>query len=195
MIPLLILRHGKTSWNLQKKLQGRTDISLCDEGIDILRQQKLPSEFEGFSWVCSPLSRARQTAELLGAENVLIEPSLIEMSFGDWEGHTLADLHASFGADMRENEARGVDMQPPNGESPRDVQARILPFLKNLSEPTVAVTHKGVIRALKSLAYDWDMTDKLPMEFKWGAAHLFMIDEEGMPHPSRINIELESKAS
>ena len=195
MIPLLLLRHGKTSWNIQKKLQGRTDIPLCEEGIETLKRNSIPAEFRSYQWFSSPLTRARQTAELLGGENVQISPSLIEMNFGSWEGHSLQELHLQNGDEMRENEARGLDMLPPGGESPRDVQQRLLPFLKNLTGPSIAVTHKGVIRAFKSLAYNWDMTDKLPIEFRWGAAHLFLIDAHGMPHPERINIELDDKVS
>ena len=49
---------------------------------------------------------------------------------------------------MSENEAAGLDFRPAGGESPRDVQDRLLPWLAGLRGPTVAVTHKGVIRAL-----------------------------------------------
>jgi len=195
MIPLLLLRHGKTEWNLQKKLQGRTDIPLCEEGIEFLQKKRLPAEFQDFHWYVSPLTRARQTAELLGGVDVEINSSLIEMNFGDWEGFSLKELHEKYGDAMRQNEARGIDMLPPGGESPRQVQARLRHFLKNLSSPAIAVTHKGVMRAFKSLAYNWDMTDNFPIEFNWGAAHLFMIDADGLPHPNRINIELDDKVS
>ncbi len=191
MIPLLLIRHGKTAWNIEKKLQGRRDIPLSEQGRNQLQNCILPSEFRHFSWTSSPLVRATETAEILGALNPLVEPRLIEMHWGDWEGNTVRDLRARYGETMVENEARGLNMKPPGGESPADVQKRLRPWLKSLTKPTIAVTHKGVIRALKSLAYDWDMTCKSPTTFDWNCAHLFKINEQGMPIVDRVNISLE----
>jgi len=193
MIPLLVIRHGKTDWNAQKKLQGRRDIGLSDEGRQALQKCRIPAEFSNYQWRSSPLMRARETAQLLGAQDVGIDDRLIEMDWGDWEGKTIRELRHHYGAQMAEIEARGVNMQPPGGESPADVQQRLLPFLKSLTAPTIAITHKGVIRALKSLAYDWDMTDKSPVAFNWTTAHLFMIDGKGTPHANRVNIGLDDK--
>ena len=53
------------------------------------------------------------------------------------------------------------------------------------------MTHKGVIRALKSLAYNWDMTDKAPVSFDWATGHLFEVSESGDIRPLRINISME----
>jgi probable phosphoglycerate mutase len=53
---------------------------------------------------------------------------------------------------MTQNEAAGLDFRPPGGESPRDVQERLKPYLASLAGPTIAVTHKGVLRALYALA-------------------------------------------
>ncbi|GLQ05233.1 histidine phosphatase family protein [Sneathiella chinensis] len=192
MIPLLLVRHGKTAWNLQKKLQGRRDIPLCPEGMQELSRRGLPAGFEAYNWVSSPLVRAQETAVLLGGRDIRVEPTLIEMDWGDWEGFTIPTLRERLGDAMEQNEARGLDMQPTGGESPRMVQERLRPWLAALDAPTVAVTHKGVIRAIKSLAYQWDMKDKFPLEFDWSAAHLFDIDGKGEVHPVRLNISLEN---
>jgi broad specificity phosphatase PhoE len=193
MTRILFIRHGKTQWNLEKKLQGRRDISLCDEGIALLQKFRLPQEFENYDWSVSPLKRAQETARLLGAHKLQTEAALIEMDWGDWEGHTIGELRQIYGSQMLTNEARGRDMFPPNGESPTMVIERITPWLKSLQQDTIAVTHKGVIRAAKSLAYNWDMTDKSPVAFEWTAAHLFKIDAEGRLSPERVNINLESQ--
>ncbi len=191
MIPLLLIRHGKTEWNLQKKLQGRRDIDLSEIGKAELNACSIPKEFAQFKWRVSPLARAKQTADILGAPSYEIDERLIEMDFGLWEGKTINELRTEFGQEMRENEAKGLHMKPPNGESPFEVQQRLLPLLKELREPTIAVTHKGVIRAIKSLAFSWDMTDKFSQDFRWNAAHLFTVDAMGFPHVKRINIELD----
>ena len=191
MVRLLAIRHGKTDWNLRKKIQGRTDIALSPEGRAELAGRHVPNEFASFDWTASPLKRARETAELLGATSLKIEPALIEMSWGDWEGETLPGLLEKYGDDFRYNEARGLLMTPPGGESPADVVARLKPWLASLKRDTIAVTHKGVIRALKSLAYNWDMTDKAPVSFDWTTGHLFEVTPEGDLRPLRINIAME----
>jgi probable phosphoglycerate mutase len=191
MVRLLVIRHGKTEWNLKKKIQGRTDIPLSDLGRAELSKMRLPAEFSGFHWVSSPLKRTRETAELLGATELQIEPALIEMNWGEWEGETLTGLRAKYGDEFKYNEARGLNMTPPGGESPADVVARLTPWLKSLDRDTITITHKGVIRALKSLAYNWDMTDKAPVKFDWATGHLFKVNPEGGLLPLRINISME----
>ena len=191
MVRLLVIRHGKTEWNLKKKIQGRTDIPLSDLGRAELLKMELPSEFAEFNWTSSPLKRTRETAELLGAKNLRVEPALIEMNWGEWEGETLSDLSEKYGDDFKYNEARGLNMTPPGGESPADVVARLKPWLQELKADTIAVTHKGVIRALKSLAYNWDMTDRAPVKFDWATGHLFEVSADGGLLPLRINIAME----
>lgn len=191
MVRLLVIRHGKTEWNLKKKIQGRTDIPLSELGRIELAGMRLPAEFGGFNWTSSPLKRTRETAELLGAKNLKVDPALIEMNWGEWEGETLSDLSEKYGAEFKYNESRGLNMTPPGGESPADVAARLKPWLQGLEADTIAVTHKGVIRALKSLAYNWDMTDKAPVKFDWATGHLFEVSSDGGLLPLRINISME----
>lgn len=87
---LYIIRHGKTDWNKIYKLQGRTNIPLNQEGIQMAKDAAL--EYKNIHFdvcFCSPLDRARQTAELLlEGRNipVNVDERLIEMSFGICEG-------------------------------------------------------------------------------------------------------------
>ncbi|MEH6402353.1 MAG: histidine phosphatase family protein [Sneathiella sp.] len=191
MIPILLIRHGKTSWNAAKKLQGRRDIPLSDAGRQLLEKNVIPDEFLNFKWVSSPLIRAQETAKILGAKDPDIEDLLVEMDWGEWEGRTIGELRRELGPAMKGIEDKGLHMKPPEGESPAEVQDRIRQWLETIKEPTVAVTHKGVIRAFKSLAYNWDMTDKSPVTFNWNCAHLFEVDEQGQVFPVRVNINLE----
>ena len=73
-----------------------------------------------------------ETAVLLGL-NPQPEPRLIEMAWGAWEGRRLSELRAELGDLMRENEERGLDFRPPDGESPRDVQNRVRPLLAEIA--------------------------------------------------------------
>ncbi len=190
---LVLIRHGETAWNQQKRLQGRADVPLTATARAALARRRLPPRFRGAAWFASPLSRAVETARLLGADRLVIEPRLIEMDFGAWEGHRLAELRAGAEREMAANEARGLDLCPPGGESPRQVQDRLRPwFAERAAEGglSVAVSHKGVIRAVLALAYDWDMLDKPPVRLDWRAAHLFAIGPNGSIRAKDLNVEL-----
>jgi probable phosphoglycerate mutase len=84
------MRHGKTDWNAQNKLQGRTDIPLNDEGRRMAAEAgKKYADIHFDVCYCSPLVRAKETAEIvLKGRNVPIitDDRLIEMSFGIYEG-------------------------------------------------------------------------------------------------------------
>jgi probable phosphoglycerate mutase len=84
------MRHGKTDWNAQNKLQGRTDIPLNDEGRRMAEEAgKRYADIHFDVCYCSPLIRAKETAEIvLQGRNVPIitDERLIEMSFGIYEG-------------------------------------------------------------------------------------------------------------
>jgi probable phosphoglycerate mutase len=138
--------------------------------------------------VTSPLKRCVQTAALLGAPDAPREPRLIEMDWGDWEGQTIASLRERLGDEMRENEARGLDFRPPNGESPREVLLRVRTWLREVATPTLAVTHRGVIRAVLAQATGWDMRGRPPFKLDWSAAHVFLV-HDGEPSVERLNVK------
>ena len=171
-----MVRHATTDWNQQGRIQGHRDIPLNDDG----RAQARGWQFDatGYRWIVSPLKRAIETAHLLGATSIERELRLSEMHWGEWEGRTLTALREEFGEAMSRNEARGLDFRPTGGESPREVQARLASWLNDVSQcstPCIAVTHKGVIRALMSYATGWDMRGKSPHRLDWDSAHRFRV--------------------
>jgi broad specificity phosphatase PhoE len=188
---LALIRHMPTEWNAAGRLQGREDLPLAAEAAP---EWRVPPELNGFGWLTSPLRRALDTAHRLGIAEPVVEPRLTEMGWGAWEGETLAGLRARLGAEMATAEAAGLDLRPPGGESPREVQARVMPLLAEIARsarPTAAITHKGVIRAVLSLATGWDMKDKPPHRLSWSAAHLLRLDTAGRPSVARLNLPLE----
>ena len=187
MTLLALLRHGETAWSAAGRIQGRTDVPLLP-GSAI----QVPNICRGMRIVTSPLRRCVETAALLGAPDAAREPRLIEMSWGDWEGESFAALRERLGEAMRDNEARGLDFRPANGESPREVRHRLKSWLHEVAgagEPTLAVTHRGVIRALFAEATGWDMRGKPPARLEWDAVHLFRIDGAGAPRVERLNVK------
>lgn len=202
MSVLLVLRHGPTEWTAARRLQGRSDIPLSVAGRAMVAIWRLPDRSRSLPWVTSPLRRCTETAEILrrGTPAIgtpRIEPRLTEMSFGAWEGRSLGELRATHGPAMAELEGRGLDFRAPDGESPRDVQDRLRPWLEALaadSDGVVAVTHKGVIRALYALATGWDMSGKPPQRLLDNTVHEFDLDRTGL-RIGTLNIPLRQQAT
>jgi len=185
---LALLRHAETAWNAERRIQGQTDVPLSDIGRARVRGSSLPPACRGLRVVTSPLERCVETAALLGIPEAPREPRLMEMHWGEWEGTTLEALRGSLGKSMQENEDRGLDFRPPGGESPREVAARVTQWMRELREPTFAVTHRGVIRVVLALATGWDMLGKPPAKLDWTAVHFFDIDATGQPRVRELNV-------
>lgn len=186
MTALALMRHADTAWSVDRRIQGRADLPLL-ENISL----SLPEACRGMRIVTSPLRRCVQTAALLGAPDAPREPRLAEMDWGAWEGHTLTGLRRILGQAMVENEARGLDFTPLGGESPRLLLARLRGWLEEVARsrtPTLAITHRGVIRVILAEASGWDMRARPPAKLDWKAAHFFDLDEQGIPAVLRLNV-------
>lgn len=193
-VAFALLRHASTEWNEQGRLQGLTDTTLSAAGEADARSWRLPSPADGWKRLSSPLQRAHRTALLLQPPaEVSIERRLREMSFGSWEGRTLAELRATVGQAFIDAENKGLDFQPPGGESPRAVMARIAAWAGEIvekGEPVVAVSHKAAIRAVLALATDWDMMGRPPIKLDWRALHFFRVAPDGTISLDRANVPL-----
>jgi broad specificity phosphatase PhoE len=143
MTELLLVRHGETDWNAEGKLQGHTDRPLNDYGRR--QAQALADRLAGESIeavYASDLSRARETAEILGAKlglPVLVDPDLREKNWGNWEGLT---------SDERLN----VEFEGETREAHRD---RTLSAVQRIVERhpdgrIVVVTHGGSLRRIQA---------------------------------------------
>jgi broad specificity phosphatase PhoE len=145
-----LLRHGQTDWNIDLRLQGSTDIPLNETGKAqaLLAAQHLHRE----DWdviIASPLSRAKDTAEIVGAlldMPVVVVPELIERSFGTAEGMD----HASWRKLYESHETiEGL-------ESLEDLRARtllLLDLIKNeyAGQRVLAVSHGAFIRKVLTI--------------------------------------------
>ena len=157
------IRHGETDWNVAGRLQGRHDVPLnargraqADHCGNILRDLFAsnghdPAEFD---YVSSPLGRACETMELmrpplgLPPDGYRLEQRLAEISFGEWEGFTIAQLHNRDAQRIAAREHDKWHFVPPGGESYETVSGRMREWYENLTRDTVAVAHGGTARAL-----------------------------------------------
>lgn len=147
---LILLRHGETIWNTQKRLQGHDDSPLSDRGIAQARaiapslRALAPARV-----VASDLGRTRQTARLIGYQDAPGEPRLRELDMGEWTGRAKDELIAS----RPEEYAawRAGRFTPRGGESWADFTLRIRTALTDWvgrgGGDLLAIVHSGVVRA------------------------------------------------
>ena len=199
MVEIFVVRHAVTDWNEEKRFQGHSDIPINKAGREEIQRYKLPLEWEEALLLASPLNRAQETAELLSGKEPIIEPELIEMNWGRWEGRRYDQLAKELGDELKQNEDRGLDFRPEEGESPREVCERLTRWFKNLTKgenkKIVIVTHKGVIRAMMALAFNWDMMGKAPAKLQRYAGHHFLIKEDGRLECRTMNMALKIRAN
>ena len=160
------VRHGETDWNAERRLQGQLDIPLNDVGRRqseqcgstlrglIAARRKAPADF---AFISSPLSRARNTMEILRGrldlprEGYAIEPRLAELSFGRWEGLTYAEVRALDGAALAVRERDKWNFTTPDGESYAGLLARVRAWHAGVKGDIIVAAHGGVARALMVL--------------------------------------------
>jgi broad specificity phosphatase PhoE len=179
---LCLLRHGRTAWNEAGRIQGRTDIPLSPFGRRQVAAWRLPPPFARASCIASPLLRARETAAILGHTDHTLDHRLQEMSWGAYEGCTLAELRREHGTRFAANTARGLDFRPPGGESPREVAERLRACLADLARTRrdhLIVTHKGVLRVSLVLALGWTMLREPPVAIADDQALLYRVGGSG----------------
>src|SRR6266700_3451333 len=151
---LLLVRHGQSTWNADRRIQGQLDPPLSERGVAQacgLAERLTGHRLAGF--YCSDLTRARQTARLIGrsveAEPVP-EPGLREIMLGEWEGKTREDLVAGY-PELWARWAAEPDWDiVPGGEGAGPFAGRVLATMGRLRErhpngDLLCVTHGGVI--------------------------------------------------
>lgn len=145
--PFLFLRHGQTVSNAAETICGATDLPLTALGHRqaqevALRILSLPPALRPASLWCSPLARARSTAEPL-AEALCLPirtvAGLAERNWGAWEGLPRHRLQRA--------------ETPPRGEGPAAFRARVEAALPAIEGPTpiLVVAHSGIARELHAL--------------------------------------------
>lgn len=165
---LYLLRHGETDYNRRKALQGQLDQPLNETGRQQAREAARQLAGIRFDQVyVSPLGRTRETAALatgLPPEQLTLEPAIIEISFGPWEGRITDELGAAFAPFFADPPA----YQPPEGgETLLHLMDRVGGFLDRVSrehageQAILAVSHGAAIHAMIAAAL------RLPLDQFW----------------------------
>ena len=149
---ITLIRHLPTEWNVNTWLQGRQDIEILPitdrDQLEIVKNQNNLSRLQPFDLIlASTLKRTQQTAQMYGM-NVVIEPLLDELDFGDFEGRPKEELITELGNRWLEN-PRELQL----GESVIHLENRIVHFIKKYEsyDNILVFGHGSWIRAFISL--------------------------------------------
>ena len=164
--PLYILRHGETTWNTERRMQGTKNSDLTELGrrqaLAVGRALKAELDRTPGPTVFwrSPLGRVRETAEIIGRELGLgaadwrEDARLKELSYGEWEGQSWQEIEAVRPNALNDWKADPHGFCPPGGETHFDLRRRCAEFLTEVAASgvrTVVVGHGvsgAVVRGL-----------------------------------------------
>ena len=164
---LYIVRHGETDWNVQRRLQGESDVPLNHEGKAMaVKTGEALREIPFDLAVTSPYIRAEETADLILGDRKLprlTDPRIREITWGEWDGKTVEEIK-----DMGKKEEFDLFYKAPfqfqgapGGETIKQVCARGKNFLEDLeARPEYAgktiliVSHGCTIRGILNHLYD-----------------------------------------
>ena len=157
MTQLILIRHGETVWNQQRRMQGHSDSPLSETGMRQARLLAHHLKQIEFSVLYSSDSgrahhTARSVAEVTGHEFVL-EPRLRERHFGAFEGLTGSEIEAKYPADYARFKSRDQAHVIPGGESASQFRARVSACFHEIAarhagELVVVITHGLVLDVL-----------------------------------------------
>ena len=161
---IYLLRHGEKIWNKQGRRQGWKDSPLTKKGCSQatangVRLRKLLANGDAVKMYSSPQGRAWQTAVLVAEEinypvnDILLENSLREISFGDWEGMTEPEVADRFPREWAKRNSDTWNNACPNGESYRDLRSRLEAWIRltKLGETSIIVCHGQTSKVFRGI--------------------------------------------
>ncbi|HEY7656189.1 MAG TPA: histidine phosphatase family protein [Burkholderiales bacterium] len=182
---LIVIRHGETAWNREKRMQGTTDTQLSDVGREQARA--LGRRLAGRAFAAlytSDLSRARDTARLIAehtGRELVMDSRLQERRFGIFEGLTSDEIIARYPEEHTRFASRDPDYAVPGGESARSFTQRCIGCLAELAarhrgDEVVVVTHGLVLDSLYRAAHGLDHGARRPVPLINASMNIFGYD-------------------
>lgn len=167
MTRVILIRHGETAWNRERRMQGQSDTPLSQEGH--AQARALGARFAGWQFAAlysSDLARAMDTARYVAdttGQEIVADIRLRERAFGIFEGLTAIEIAERYPDEFEQFHTRDPDYVVPRGESARAFYDRCVGCLveiaeRHFEEDVVVVTHGLVLDAVYREAHS------LPLE-------------------------------
>ena len=192
MAYLILVRHGKSAWNALGKWTGWTDVDLNEEGIaEARRAGEAIKDIEIHRAHVSDLKRATQTLghikETLQKDiDTTIDPALRERHYGIFTGKNKWEVKEEVGDEEFKKIRRSWDHQIPEGESLKEVYARVVPYFEKAILPdlkkgknVLVSAHGNSLRALMKKLDNISDEAICDLEVGTGEIHCYSFDKEG----------------
>lgn len=199
MIKVYIARHGETTWNVERRIAGRSDPGLTPKGreqslklLEQLRDRPISAIYT------STRQRTVHTAQPLADSfglPILKRAELDEMDFGTYEGKTPADLDDGGRREFQQYRENRLTFRFPEGEAYNDVAARLGPFADQIlrnhdGQEILIVGHRGSNRMLIGLLLEIPLEEAVRIEQANDC--LYLVERNGKPKVSYfINGEMK----
>jgi len=191
MVQLILLRHGESEWNLQNRFTGWVDVDLSPRGEhEASIAGKLLKNYKINYLFTSVLRRAIHTAEIalneIGISEIPTErdKALNERHYGDLQGFNKAEIGKQYGDEQLKIWRRSYDIAPPNGESLKDTQTRVLSYFSEKIEPILEqgknvfiVAHGNSLRSLVMMLDNLTTDEILELNIPTGIPLIYELDE------------------
>src|SRR5256884_9369751 len=191
---LVLVRHGKSEWNLKNLCTGWRDVDLSEQGIAEARAAGRKLKAQGLRFdiaFTSALIRAQRTLDIMLDElgqrgiPVLKDQALNERDYGDLVGLNKDDARKRWGEEQVHVWRRSYDVAPPGGESLRDTAARVLPYyIQEMLPPVLqgkralVVAHGNSLRALIMVLEKLSPKEILARELATGAPVIYRLNAD-----------------
>lgn len=182
---MIVVRHGETVWNADRRMQGQQDSPLSERGRAQARALGVRFMTEPFDHLySSDLARAYHTAAAIAertGHEIKVDPRLRERAFGIFEGLTAAEMAARHPDEYARFRARDPDYALPGGECTREFFARSMACFNELAlrhpgERVVVVAHGMLLDALYRAARGLDLICARDVDLINGSLNVFRFD-------------------
>jgi broad specificity phosphatase PhoE len=195
-MPIYLLRHGETAWNVAGRYQGRKDSALTRRGQEqaaalghILAALADSLDLPLRAYV-SPLGRAQETAAIVRRHvplDCIDEPRLSEVTIGSWDGMSRFEIVTEYPGALDGSDAFDWFFRSPDGETFEAVLRRASDWLSEVRTPAAAITHGLTGRIVRGVYLGMSRREMLelpvPQEglYELDAGRMRLIGEAGIP--------------
>ena len=188
MTRFIVVRHAETTWNMESRYQGQTDVPLSAHGwIEAKCFAERLADENVAAIYSSDLARAADTARVIArrlGQSVILEPRLREANLGEWQGLSYAEVRRRYFRATDPLPCYAVDQLPRGGESLRQLQARLLQVVGEITATypnsnVLLVLHGGCLRALFCAWLRVELTDYWKLQFESAAVSEVLVNRAG----------------
>lgn len=201
MSNLILIRHGQSTWNLENKFTGWTDVPLTEQGRNEAKKAAevlKTGDFKFDKAYTSTLQRATETLEIILRKLDVTIPivkneALNERHYGELQGTNKTEAAEKFGKEQVHIWRRSYNVKPPGGESLKDTKERTIPFFYDVICPDIRsgkniliVAHGNSLRSIIMMLDDLNSEDILNINLETGVPIVYNINSDFVATDKKI---------